>query len=100
MRVSSIWSHAPVQMAKPSVLISLRRNNDVSHAVVGPLGEDDILATLLQQTVIPADRATAHDIVSTVAHAACRLRGLTVEIPTDAYRDPLFLVALESAIAR
>jgi hypothetical protein len=96
--ISSIWSHAPAHAAKPSVLISLRRNNDISNAVVARLHEDDILETLLRQTVIPADRGTARDIVSTVARAATRLRGLTVEVPTDAYRDPHFLVALESAI--
>jgi hypothetical protein len=98
--ISSIWSHAPAQTAEPTVLISLRRNDDVPHAVIAELREEDILETLLRQTVIPADRLTARDIVSTVARAACRLRGLTVEVPTDAYRDAQFLVALESAIER
>jgi hypothetical protein len=98
VRIASIWSHALAKMARPSLLISLRRNNDVNHAVVGALNEKGVLETLLRQTVIPADRATARDIISTVAHAARRLRGLNVEVPTDAYRDPQFLVALESAI--
>jgi hypothetical protein len=100
VNISSIWSHAPAQTAKPSVLISLRRNDDISDAVIALLPEEDILETLLRQTVIPAERGTARDIVSTVARAACQLRGLTVEVPTDAYRDTRFLVALESAIER
>ena len=98
--ISSIWSHAPAQTAKPTVLIALRRNDDVTHAVIAPLREEDVMETLLRQTVIPADRATAGEIVSTVARAAGRLHGLSVEVPTDAYRDPQFLVALESAIER
>jgi hypothetical protein len=98
--ISSIWSHAPAQTAEPTLLISLRRNMDVRDPIITELGEEGILETLLRQTVIPADRASARGIVSTVARTAVRLRGLSVEVPTDAYRDPQFLDLLESAIER
>jgi hypothetical protein len=96
--ISSIWSHAPAQLAQPSILISLRRRADAGGVVISRLADREILPTLLRQTVIPCDHATASGIVATVASAAARLRGLSVEVPTDAYRDPEFLQALEGAI--
>jgi hypothetical protein len=96
--VSSIWSHAPAASAEPSVLIALQRCAEAIEPIIAPLEHRDILTTLLRQTVIPCEKATARAIVSTVAGASAHLRGLHVEVPTDAYRDPRFLRALESAL--
>ncbi len=96
--VAAIWSHAPAQTATPSVLISLQRRTDAANALIEPLGQPEVLTTLLRQTVIPSERGTASEIVSTVARASTHLQGLSVEVPTDAYHDPDFLAALEGAI--
>ncbi len=98
--VSSIWSHAPAQSAQPRVLIALQRSAEITEVVVSPLDDRKVLEALLRQTVIPSDAATARLIVSTVAQAAAMLRGLSVEVPTDAYRDPAFLDDLETRIER
>jgi hypothetical protein len=96
--ISSIWSHAPVHRARPSVLVSLRRDNlDV---LIRPLEQPDVFATLLRQTVIPNDPVTARQIIADVAGAAEKTRGLQVDVPADAYRDPRILDALEEAIRR
>jgi len=96
--VVSIWSHAPAQSATPSVLISLQRSMDYVNALIEPLSQPEVLTTLLKQTVIPSERATASGIVSAVARTSTHLHGLSVQVPTDAYRDPAFLAALEGAI--
>lgn len=96
--VASIWEHAPVRTALPSVLVWLQRGEADGPALMQPLAEREILATLLRQTVIPADPATARAIVSPIAAAAAQLRGVRLEIPADAYRDPAFLERLETAL--
>lgn len=96
--ISSIWSHAPAHMAEPSVLICLSRNDEALDAIISPLSDGQILETLLRQTVIPAERSTARDIISSVARAASQVKGLSVEVPREAYRAPAFLDALEQAI--
>lgn len=95
---SSIWSHAPCLRARPSVLVALRRQDSSHGPVARPMEVRDTLATLLRQTVIPSDPATARPIVATVAGAASRLRGVVVEIATDAYRHPSMLDELEAIV--
>jgi hypothetical protein len=96
--VASIWEHAPVRTARPSVLVWLERCETNGAILARPLAEHEILATLLRQTVIPADPATARAIVSPIAAVAAQLRGVRLEIPRDAYRDPGLFERLEAAL--
>lgn len=96
--VTSIWSHAPVSVARPSVLLSLERRPDVAEIRMTPLDGGAVLSTLLRQTVIPADTATARDILGTIARTAAALHGYAVAVAVDAYRDPRCLQALEAQL--
>lgn len=94
--IASIWSDAPAHFAHPSTLISLQRCSQGSGVTIVPLDERGVLTTLLRQTVIPSDRATARPIIEDVARTARQVHGIQIEIATDAYHDEHVLTALEA----
>jgi hypothetical protein len=96
--VSSIWSHALALRARPSLLVSLQRTESASGVSAQALPDRETLATLLRQTVIPNDPATARGIVASIAGASTHVRGLSIEVPPDAYRDPAMLDELEAIV--
>jgi len=100
VQIRSIWANAHAEKAHPSVLIALRRTTTGAGVIIRALDEREVLAALLHQTVIPSDAKTARGILASAVGTAAHLRGLHVDVATDAYRDPRSLDRLESALER
>jgi len=98
VNVTSIWTHAPAHGARPTMLVSLQRDQAFSGVVISPLDLGARLDTLLRQTVIPVEAATARAIITDVANAASVMGGIAVRIGTDAYHDANALAQLEAAL--
>jgi hypothetical protein len=99
-RVSAgaIWGDCVLDRAVPTHAVLIRRVAASASIRVEPLGASAVLSTLLRQTVVPFDRATAQGILDVIARAAQRLRGVCVEVGDDAYRDAGALAALEQGL--
>lgn len=93
--IESIWRERMVAHAQPTQLIQLYRHNEHHPIRVEELDTSQVLSALLHQTVVPRDRATARQVLNTVAALASQLRGLKLELGRDAYADPRTLDVIE-----
>ncbi len=98
VRISGIWPGTVATSARPTVLILLNRCHLSRHVSVEALAAEDLIATLLRQTVIPKERQTAQRILRTISATAVQLKGFKVSVGTDAYSHSECLAALESAL--
>jgi hypothetical protein len=96
--IEDIWHDGVASPAAPTHLVQLRRVRERRPTRVEPLSASEVLAALLRQTVIPADRDTARGILTVLARTARSLRGVCLEIGEDAYRDPAALDVLEQTL--
>ncbi len=95
----AIWPGAVARQGFPTHLLRLDRREDACGVTVRPMPQAEVLPTLLRQTVIPSHRAIARPILTAVAAAAQRLRGLDLVIGKEAYATPGWSLPLVEALA-
>lgn len=98
VRAGAVWLGAAVESAAPTHVVRLERTVDHSEIRVSPLSNEETLAVLLRQIVIPTHRETARHILSVATETARRLRGISLEVGTEAFGNSGSLEALEEAL--
>jgi hypothetical protein len=96
--IAAVWGDCFATRAVPTHVVVLRRLRERVPPRIESLGAREVLATMLHQTVIPADPTVARQILRVVAGAAQSMRGVRLEIGDDAYRDPSALHVLEELL--
>ncbi len=96
--LASIFPEAPAADMRATHVLALSRSATASVARVEEMDVAETLSTLLHQTVIPSDRATARRITGTLADIAQASRGLRCELPENIYHDPGAIAAIERAL--
>ena len=86
--IDRIWPERMVAHAQPTHLIQILRHPDRRPAHAAALSAGEVLSALLHQTVLPADRDAAGQVVAVMAALAKPLRGVRLELGLDAYADP------------
>lgn len=98
VQIDRFWPGKAVRKGTPTHLVQVILREDLRGVHVDPMKENDVLSALLHQTVIPKNTVTAKQILSTIAYAASKLKGLKVTIGQDAYDDYECLSPLEGAL--
>ncbi|HYC24305.1 MAG TPA: hypothetical protein VEI94_16465 [Candidatus Bathyarchaeia archaeon] len=98
IQVERVWPGRAAARSRPTHVARIVRAPGRGGLRVRALGIGELLSLLLHQTVVPSDREEATRVLSTVAPAARRLRGLEIEVGDQAYADPGWPAALETAI--
>lgn len=93
--IQHIWQDRMVAQAQPTHLIQIERSADSRPAHAGELSSGEVLSALLHQTVVPQDRETARQVVTTVSALARQVRGLRLELGQGAYEDKRTLDLME-----
>ncbi len=96
--IEAVWGDCFATRAVPTHVVMLRRLRERVPLRIESLGAREVLATMLRQTVIPADPTAARHILSVVGGAARSMRGVRFDIGDDAYRDPSALQVLEELL--
>ena len=97
--IEDIWPGKTALQGSPTHLVSIFQDKTVDGIKLTPLSANDVLSTLLRQTVIPTHRHTAQYLVDTIAKTANSLTGIAVRIGTDAYCSPDAMIPLENALS-
>jgi len=95
--IETVWPGRLRSVAHPTHLLVVHRA-DASGLRLTPLAPGDVVAGLLQQTVIPGHPPSARPIVTTMVAAASRMTGFSVAVGPDLYNDPRAVDALEEAL--
>lgn len=96
--IASVYRDSILTCARPTHFVQIERFADARPARVQTLDAAQTLSGLLRQTVMPTERAAAKQILSVIAPAANRLRGLRLELGNNAYDDPATLKMLEGML--
>ncbi len=99
VRAGEIWPGCERAAATPTHLVEVHRA-PAGHGVrIEPLAAGEVLSSLLHQTVVPRDPATARPLLAAIAATAQDLRGVRATIASGAYSDGDCLAPLEAALA-
>jgi hypothetical protein len=99
VRIEDIWPGRTVKKDSPTHLVNVVLDDTVKDIEVTPLAQNEILFTLLRQTVIPTHPETARHIVQSLAASARQLKGITARIGPNAYESSDALILLEEALS-
>jgi len=98
VRIEDIWPGRTTVTGVPTHIVSIVQDETVNGIKILPLASNDVLSTLMRQTVIPTHRKTAGFIVDAIASTAKRLTGVAARIGPDAYDSFDLLNPLEKAL--
>jgi hypothetical protein len=95
--IESLWPGATEQRAVPTILLRLTRGTGTQAApiLLSPMAPQQVIDAISRQTVIPQDRAAAAAILPAVMGLSQQLRGWTMTVSPEAYRDPGCLGIIE-----
>lgn len=84
VQIEDYWPGQTRDAASPTHLVSVQRSDEPGIRVE-PLSLDQVLATLLRQTVIPNDPVSGRKILKVIATTASTLKGFRLCVGPDAY---------------
>lgn len=96
--IEEIWPDQTRFSARPTHLVQIQRCENLVGFEVSSISPNDVLSILLRQTVIPQERNTARQILSTIAMTARQLQVLRIKVGEEAYSNSEGLAVLESAL--
>ncbi|SUS03586.1 hypothetical protein DF3PB_1020005 [uncultured Defluviicoccus sp.] len=98
VRIEAIWPGAAAFEGVPTHVLAIERSSAISDIRVAPMPKEEVLPTLLRQTVVPKDRNQAAQILKVLAATASTVKGLKVTVGQEVYRHPDRLEALEEVL--
>jgi len=96
--VESVWPGSLVCSAQPAVVAKIVRDDNVHDWWLRRLTSRQVLLTLLEQVVVPADREVARAVITTISSLASRTRGVELRLGSRAYETRDIAEGLEAEL--